>query len=131
MPGWRAAIATLVPCAVWRPGAIPIAAACGLAAAGAALIALRDRRALFQPSHLHELDRACRAALGDGGRHVTSLGVAVSVHALPDGRRDWVLSSADPRWSATAARRLADALWTDHELVEGRLAAVAHVISAS
>jgi hypothetical protein len=125
------AIATLAACAAWRPGAVTLAAAAGLAAAGAALIALRDRRALLQPPHLHELDRACLAALADGARHDTSLGVAVSVHALADGRRDWVLSSADPRWSLTTARRLADALWTDHEVHDGRLPGVVHVISAS
>lgn len=124
------AIATVAACAAWRPGPIPLAAAAGLAAAGAALIALRDRRALFQPAHLHELDRACRAALADGARHDTSLGVAVSVHRLPDGRRDWVLSSADPRWSLAAAHRLAGALWTDPELHAGRLAGVVHVITA-
>lgn len=125
------ALATLAACAAWRPGAITLTAAAGLAAAGAALIALRAGRALLLPSHLHELDRACRAALADGARHDTSLGVAVSVHPLPDGRRDWVLSSADPRWSLASARRLADALWTDHEVHEGRLSGVVHVISAA
>ncbi|HEX8113832.1 MAG TPA: hypothetical protein VF516_39140, partial [Kofleriaceae bacterium] len=104
--------------------------ATGLAAAAAVLIALHDRRAVRQLSHLHELDRVCRAALADGARHDTSLGVAVSVHPLPDGRRDWVLSSADPRWSPAAARRIADALWADHELHEGHLAGVVHVITA-
>jgi hypothetical protein len=124
------AIATLLACAAWRPSLFTLAAAAGLAIAGAALVAVRDRRALLQPSHLHELDRACGAAVADGQRHQTSLGVAVTVHSLPDGRRDWILSSDHPRWSLPTARRLADALWTDHELVAGRVTTAVHVLSA-
>jgi hypothetical protein len=124
------ALATVAACAAWRPTAIALAASALLTAAAAALIALRGRRALHEPPHLHELDRACLAAQADGARHDTSLGVAVSVHALPDGRRDFVLSSTDPRWSLAAARHLADALWTDHEVHEGRLPGVVHVIRA-
>ena len=123
------AIATLIACAAWRPGTITIAAAGGLAVAGGALASTRDRRALFLPPHLHELDRACRDAVADGGRHETSFGIAVSVHALPDARCDWVLSSSSPRWSAAVARRLAAALWTAHDVVEGRLEGVVHVIT--
>lgn len=123
------AIATLAACAAWRPAPVTLVAAAGLALAGCALIALRHRRALLQPSHLHELDRACRTALADGQRHQTSLGVAVTVHALPDGRRDWVLSSDHPHWSLPTARRLATALWTDHELVAGRVTTAVHVLS--
>ena len=120
---------TLIACAIWRPGAVTICAAVVLVLVAAILAATRARRALFHPSHLVELDRACRHARQSSERGTTSLGVAVSMHALPDGRRDWVLSSEARHWSPDAARRLATALWTDAEVVEGRLAGVVHVIT--
>ena len=122
------ALATVVACAIWRPAPATIAAALGLAAACGTLVVRRARRALVQPAHLRELDRACMAASTEGGKHETSLGVEVSCHDLPDGRTDWILSSTSPRWSAALARQLAAALWLEHELVEGRIGSIVHVL---
>lgn len=129
---WTAA-ATLVACAIWRPGPITIAAAVTLAAAIGLLARTTQRRALTQPPHLAEIDRACKAVLAAGTdeRRETSLGICVSCHALPDGRRDWILSANHPAWSMTIARRLAADLWSKSEFVEGRIAGVAHVIESA
>lgn len=124
---WTAPI-TAIACALWRPGPVTIAAAVALVASAAALVAGRRRRELLSPPHLHELDRACAAAMRTGERAETSLGVAISCHRLPDGRVDWILSASHPRWSMARAGQLAELMWSRHELVEGRLAGVAHVI---
>jgi len=126
---WTAA-GTLLACAIWRPGPVTIAAAATLVGAIGLLARSKQQRALTQPPHLAEIDRACRAVLAAGTdeRRETSLGICVSCHALPDGRRDWVLSANHPAWSMTVARRLAADLWSKSEFVEGRIAGVAHVI---
>lgn len=124
---WTAAV-TAVACALWRPSAVAIAVAGMLVVGAAVLVARRRHRELFEPPHLHELERACDAAGRAGERAETSLGVAVSRHGLPDGRVDWILSSKHPRWSASSARRLADLMWPRYELVEGRTAGLVHVI---
>jgi hypothetical protein len=124
------ACATLLACAVLDRSlltALPL----GAVIVGALwLIKRRTRRAPFLSSHLYELDRACRAVqtAGDGARRETSLGVAVSVHALPDGRTDWILSATQPWWSIDAARRLAASLWSELELVPGRAGSIVHVL---
>jgi len=126
---WLALI-SVIACAIWRPSPLTIGAAVSLAVAATVLAARVRHRQLFQPSHLRELDDRCLEALGDpahAGR-ATSLGVALSCHALPDGRLDWVLSSAHPAWSITAARRIARALWRDHEVIAGRTSGVVHVV---
>jgi hypothetical protein len=117
-----------VICAVWRPSSPTIALAAALGIAATVLVATRARRELLQPGHLRELDRAAAAAIRDGAKHETSLGVAITLHRLPDGRADWILSATHPRWSNDVARRLADALWPEFEVVEGRLAPIVHVI---
>lgn len=126
---WTAA-ATLLACAVWQPGIVTIVAASGLALAIVALARGNARRALTLSPHLVELDRACKALLAakPEERRETSLGICISCHPLPDGRRDWVLSANHPAWSMSVARRLAADLWTRSEFVEGRIAGVAHVI---
>jgi hypothetical protein len=100
------------------------------AAAAALLIAARSRRAFTAPAHLHELDRLAAAVLADPNhaRRDSRLGIGLSHHRLPDGRRDWILSSAHPAWSPQVARRLAAALWPDAELIPGRTAGVVHVV---
>ncbi len=122
--------ATLIACAIWRPGIVTIAAAAALVAGLAILASVNRRRALTLSPHLVEIDRACKALLASKTeeRRETSLGIMVSCHALPDGRRDWVLSANHPAWSMTVARRLAADLWGTSEFVEGRIAGVAHVI---
>lgn len=122
------ALATVVICAVWRPSPPTIAVAAALGIATTVLAVTRAWRELLQPRHLRELDRAAAAAIADGAKHETSLGVALTLHLLPDGRADWILSSTHPRWSNDVARRLADALWPEFEVVEGRLAPIVHVI---
>jgi hypothetical protein len=122
------ALATAIACAVWQPSWLTLGAALALAVAAALLAARRRRRELFLPRHLLELDRACTAATHSGERAETSLGVAVSCHALADGRTDWVLSSDHPLWSPSTARRLADLMWPHHEHIEGRLPGVAHIV---
>lgn len=100
------------------------------AAAAIALVASRRRRELTAPAHLHELDRLA-AAVGNAPPHTrreSSLGVGLSHHLLPDGRRDWILSSAHPAWSLDRARRIAVALWPDAELLAGRTAGIVHVL---
>jgi len=83
------------------------------------------------PPHLHEVDRACEKALARRERLETSLGLAISCHALPDGRIDWVLSSTHPAWSVDVARRLAAALWPDDEIAPGRTPGIVHVIATA
>lgn len=126
---WFANI-TAVVCAVAWPSWWTIAAAGVLVVASVALARLRVRRELFLPQHLREIDRVCDEVTKDPAhaRRETRLGVGVSSHALPDGRIDWILSSTHPRWSPAAARRIADALWLQHEIVEGRTAGVVHVV---
>ncbi|HUJ63320.1 MAG TPA: prolipoprotein diacylglyceryl transferase family protein [Kofleriaceae bacterium] len=123
------ALTSAAACAVWRPGPIALAPPVALALAAGVLFARRRRRALVLPPHLLELDRALDRAR-DGTRAETSLGVAVSGHALPDGRIDWVLSSSHPAWSPALAGRLARALWPSFELVPGRTPGVIHVVAA-
>ena len=123
------AVATAVACATWSREPLALAIAGSLVAAAIALVATRKYRALFQPPHLHEIDRAL-AATADGRRHETSLGLAVSRHDLPDGRIDWVMSG-EPVLTETTARRLAHQLWPTWELVAGRTAGVFHVVTSA
>lgn len=120
-------------CAIARPLPWTLAIAGALAAGAIVLIAHRRRRELLLPAHLHELDLLCDAVLADPAhaRRDTRLGVGASYHALPDGRRDWVLSSAHPAWSAAAAHAISEALWPGAEVVAGRTPGVVHVIVAS
>lgn len=115
--------------AVWP--AIGTAAVAGaLAIAATALVATRRRRELVQSPHLRELARACDELAADParGKRETRLGVAVSMHAMPDGRTDWVMSSAHAAWGVETARRIARDLFDEPELVEGRTAGVVHVL---
>lgn len=123
---WVAA-ATALAAFAWRPGVVTGAIAAALSAASAALMVRRKRRELVLPPHVVELDRVLAAA-SDGARHETSLGVAVSRHALPDGRIDWILSSEHTAWSEAMARRIAAQLWTSFEVVAGRTAGVIHIL---
>lgn len=116
----RPALATIVPLAV-------------IGAAAAALSARRRARELLLPPHLHELDRLARAVLADPAhaRRDSQLGVALSLHVLDDGRRDWILSSQHPAWSAATQQRIIEELWPNAELVPGRTPGVVHVIEAA
>lgn len=136
-PYWRGvseaqwlALASAIACAAWRPHPIVIAAAAALAVATAVLVRRADRRELFLSPHLHELDAVCNRVLADPAhaRRETSRGVALSCYAMPDGRLDWVMSSNHRAWSVAAGRRLAIALWREHEVVEGRAPGIIHVI---
>lgn len=120
-------VATAIACAVWRPGTATVAIAGAVSLCFGWLVVRRAPRALILPAHVRELEHATAATV-DGQRHVTSLGVAVSRHPLPDGRTDFVLSSAAPHWSPLLARQLAALVWIDHELVAGQAAPVVHVI---
>jgi prolipoprotein diacylglyceryltransferase len=121
---WSSLVDPLVCAIVW-PTPVTLAILLGLATAAAVLVARRQTRALLQPAHLHELDELCDAILADPAhaRRDTSAGVGVSLHALPDGRRDWVLSSPHPR-----LRELATRTWPDGELVAGRTPGLLHVV---
>lgn len=123
-------LATAALCAIARPAAWTFIAL-GAVVAGSVLLVVRRRaRELFQPPHLHELDAICDAILADPShaRRDTRLGVGASLHTLPDGRLDWILSSAHPVWSVSAARRIVAALWPEAEIVEGRTAGVVHAL---
>jgi hypothetical protein len=126
---WTAPV-TAIAVAIWRPGGVTIGIAVGLAVALAILVAVRRHRELTLPPHLHEVDRACEKALARRERLETSLGLAISCHALPDGRIDRVLSSTHPAWSVDVARRLAAALWPDDEIAPGRTPGIVHVIAS-
>ncbi len=121
------ALATTVAIAIWRPAAATMLAAGVLAVGAVCAIVTRQRRELFLPPHLRELDRLMEAAT-DGTRHETSRGVAVSRHPLPDGRIDWVLSSQHPSWSAVTCDRLARSMWPRWQLVVGKTPGVMHVV---
>jgi prolipoprotein diacylglyceryltransferase len=121
--------ATAIAIAIWRPGIATIAIAAALVGGLAAVIALRRRRELVLAPHLRELDRVRAKAAARSERFETSLGVAISRHALPDGRTDWVLSATHPAWSVETVRRLADVLWPGAEIVPGRAPGVIHVIA--
>jgi prolipoprotein diacylglyceryltransferase len=124
---WLAA-AIAIACAVWRPALVTSAVALAIVCALGVLVATQRRRELLLPPHLRELDRAMAAA-DDGNKHTTSHGMAVSRHALPDGRIDWILSSEHPAWSLACARSLAHRMWRDScELVAGRTPGVVHVL---
>ena len=124
------ALATALACLVWSPVLFTGIAAGVLATAAVTLVLRRNRRELWSPPHLRAIDTSCAQVLRDPNARVeTPLGVAISCHALPDGRTDWVLSSMHPAWSAHAARRVAQALWWQPEVVEGRLAGVIHIIT--
>jgi len=127
------ALISAIACAIWRPSPVTIAATIALAAATTILAERARHRELFQPSHLRELDGCCLEALGDlrHARRATSLGVDLSCHALPNGRIDWVMSSAHSAWSIQAAGRIARALWRDHEVIAGRSSGVIHVVVSS
>jgi hypothetical protein len=123
--------ATVIACAIWQPGWATGSAATALLIGVAVLVVRRHRRELFAPPHLRELDQTCSTAAHTRERAETSLGVAVSRHGLPDGRIDWVLSSKRPGWSTEAARRLAELMWSQYELVEGRIPGVTHIVVGS
>lgn len=120
-------LATVIAVALWQGGLLALLAAGLVAIAAALVIATRRDRELFQPPHLRALDRAMTAA-GDGTRHETTLGVAVSCHPLPNGKVDWVLSSTHSRWSEATCRRLAHLLWPEWQLVVGKTPGVIHVV---
>jgi hypothetical protein len=126
------ATATLVACAIWQPGVATTLAAGALVAATAVLASQHRRRALTQAPHLMELSNICKVVASNNSeeRRETSLGVAVSCHFLPDGRRDWILSSNVPAWSNAIARRLANDLLPTGEFVEGRLSGVVHIVES-
>jgi len=119
---------TALGAAAWRPSVGTLSIAGILATATTMLVARRRRRELLLPPHLRELD-AVITNLTDGVRGETSLGVAVSMHVLPDGRTDWVVSTAHPGWNDRIARRLANAMWPSWEIVKGRTAGVIHVLT--
>ena len=123
------AVGCAVVCAAWRPNPVTLAVAALLVAATAVLVVRRRARELLSPPHLRDLDRALLAAT-DGDKHVTTLGISVSRHILPDGRTDWILSGTHPTWSTAVARQLAHAMWRDPwELVEGRTPGIVHVLT--
>jgi prolipoprotein diacylglyceryl transferase len=123
-------LAVAALCAIARPSIATIAVAAAIVAAAVALVVRRHRRELVLPPHLHELDTVCDAVLADPAhaRRDTRLGVGASCHTLPDGRLDWVLSSAHAAWSPATARTVAAALWPAAEVVEGKTPGVVHVI---
>ena len=123
------AVATAVIVASWQPAIATIGIAGVLAIGVAILVGLRRKRELFLPPHLRELERTMQQA-NDGTLHETSLNLAVSRHALPDGRIDWVLSSTHPHWSADTCRVLARLMWPEWQLVVGKTPGVMHVMIA-
>jgi prolipoprotein diacylglyceryltransferase len=125
--------ATVIGCAGAWPAWWTVAAALMVLGGSVILVWSRGKRELLLPQHLREIDRVCEVVFADPvhARRETSLGVGISSHALPDGRIDWIMSSTThPRWSAAMARRIADALWRENEVVEGRTAGVVHIVVA-
>jgi len=119
-----------IACALVWPGPITIGIALALVVATVVLVVRRRARELVLPPHLHELDELCAAIAADPAhaRRDSKLGVGLSLHELPDGRRDWVLSSTHAAWSPHTARAIARWLWPAGEVVEGRTAGIVHVV---
>lgn len=124
------AMLTLAASALARPSWWTLSVFVAIAALATVLVARRTRRELLLPQHLRAIDVVCDAILADPAHaeRDTALGVSISYHQLPDGRRDWIMSSTHPSWSVDTARELAALLWRDHELVEGRTPGLVHVL---
>jgi hypothetical protein len=124
---------TVICCAVAWPAWWTVAAALIVLVGSVVLVRSPAKRELLMPQHLREIDRVCEEVFTDPGhaRRETSFGVGISSHALPDGRIDWIMSSTThPHWSAAMARRIADALWRENEVIEGHPAGVVHIVVA-
>lgn len=131
--GQWSALVTAIVCAIAWPSELTIAVVAGLAACSAWLITRRRQRELTLLPHVRALDQACAQTLADAthARRDTPLGLGVSVHALADGRHDWVMSSTHPTWSGATARKLASSLWPRAEIIDGKTPGVVHVITES
>lgn len=118
--------------AVAAPAWWTLASAGALLVGGAVIAAQRRRRELFLSPHVRALDAVCAQVLADPvhARRETALGIGVSCRQLDDGRIDWILSSRHSAWSETTARRLADRMWREPELVVGRTPGLVHVIAS-
>ena len=123
-------LGTAAACTVVSPAWWTVAAAAILSAATIATVAVHRRAALLELRHVRALDEVCAQVLADPdhARRETTRGIAVSCHSLPDGRLDWVWSSAHPTWSVEIAAALAGRLWTDAEVIAGRTPGVVHVV---
>lgn len=123
--------AAIAAAAAWRPSTWTLIPLGAVLAAGGMLSARRRERELFAPPHVRELDQICDAVLADPAHacRETHL-VAVSCHALGDGRLDWVMSSVHTQWSVHAAQRLGAALWGRVEVIPGHTPGVIHLVVA-
>ena len=115
--------------AIWRPSLWSLGAVALVAIASLWIALVRKRRELEAPPHIREVDRLCSAAVANGERRESTLGLMVRCHRLPDGRNDWVMSSPYPSWSEATANRIATMLWKEHEIVAGRTPGVIHVLT--
>jgi hypothetical protein len=123
-------LAVAVLCVVARPMWITVSVLLMLSGAVTILVVRRVHRELELPQHLRELAELCATIEADAAhaRRDTRLGVAVSLHSLPDGRYDWILSSKHIAWSYAMAKRVVGVLWPDAEVIAGRSLGVVHVI---
>lgn len=123
---WSSAAAAALAAALW-PRLWTGAAAAIVAVAALVLILSRHGRELLVPGQLRELHERC-STLGEAQATRTNLGVDITRHRLADGRTHWVLSSQHPGWTAKLRRTLAQRLWPEATVREGKSAGVMHVI---
>ncbi|MBK7535592.1 MAG: prolipoprotein diacylglyceryl transferase [Myxococcales bacterium] len=138
-PYWRglseaqwASLLLLVAVALAWPAWWTLVALLASGALALALVRAAPRRSFTLPPHLRELDDLARQLLAEPapGRRDSQLGVGLSVDLLPDGRRDWILSSHHPAWSLGIAQQLAAALWPQAQVRPGRTPSLVHVIES-
>lgn len=121
-----AAVAALLHPRTWTLGGTSL-----VVLAAAAVVAMHRQAAeqLLRASHVHEVGDF-HASMPRGHSEVTSAGLSISRHTLPDGRTDFVWSR-ESGLTEQDARRLASLLAPAAEVVLGRVPNLVHVVLAA
>lgn len=124
----RMAVLTAAAAVALHPRAWTLAGATLVALAAAAVVATHRCAAtqLLRASHIHEVGD-CHATMARGHSEVTSAGLSISRHMLPDGRTDFVWSR-EAGLSERDARRLAALIDPEADVVPGRVPNLVHVV---
>lgn len=133
---WTAAATTWGVVAVLGPRLPQLAVAAAITAGAAALVVARRRLLLPRywltcPTHVEELHRlgSRLRATPDGAAAVTTLGLRLSLRALPGGElHDYVISHGRRPVSAATARALARQLGLDAQVHPGATAGLVHLL---
>jgi len=124
------AVLSAATAAMLHPRAWTIAGAVLIALAVAVVVATHRGAAaqLLCAPHIHEVgDRHAR--MSRGHCEVTSAGLSISLHTLPDGRTDFVWSR-EAGLPERVARRLATLVDPEADVILGRIPNLVHVVSA-